>query len=609
MNARMVWRLAALPLLMLLTSALQENRTAGKDDHMEPYYQSLNGVWNFRVDPDDVGVSNRWFDGFPADAPYDTLRVPGFWDQLGDLAEYDGYGWYLRHFDVDADSTLRYALVFEAVDDNADIWLNGMRVGSHIGYGRRFTVDITNAMRARKNLLAVRVEDLGGPGGIMGNVALRSYRREGELLESRFHHRKPVESADWVRDAVLYEVFPRAFSEEGSFRAVEQRLPEIKELGATVIWLMPIHPIGELKRKGTLGSPYSIRDYYAINPEYGTMEDFRSLLARTHELGMHLIIDLVINHTSWDHPFINEHPAWYARNSKGEIVSPNVDWYDIAQLDFNNQALREYMMEMMMYWVRDVGVDGFRCDYSDMIPHDFWSEAIEALREVKPVMLLAEGANPQLHVNAFDISYAWNTYDILHPMLEGELPISQFAVTMQREFYQYPVGALHLRFIVNHDKHKEDNPAVTWLGVRESRSCAVLVSLLPGVPLIYNGQEVGNDRQIGLFEKEVIDWEDAHGLRPFYTELTSVRREHEVLRRGEYRPLALVGNEQVVAYVRSYGGRDMVVAVNLTDEAARVALPMPANCAGVPVMLDGCRLLDEVKGEWEMEPWGYVVLR
>jgi glycosidase len=180
------------------------------------------------------------------------------------------------------------------------------------------------------------------------------------------------QSADWVRNAVIYEVYLRSFSREGTFRGLEKRLPELKDLGVTVIWLMPIHPVGELKRKGHLGSPYAVRDYYAVNPEFGTLEDFRSLVRSVHNTGMHIIIDLVINHTAWDNPLITEHPDWYTHDEKREIVSPNKDWTDVADLDYSRQGLRDYMTGMMVYWVRDIGIDGYRCDVAELLPTDFW---------------------------------------------------------------------------------------------------------------------------------------------------------------------------------------------------------------------------------------------
>ena len=210
---------------------------------------------------------------------------------------------------------------------------------------------------------------------------------------SSFHARH---SEDWVRQGIIYEIYTRSFSPAGNFRGIEKRLPELKKLGVTILWIMPIHPVGVLHHKGKLGSQYSVQDYYGINPEFGTIDDFKRLVNRAHELGFHLIIDLVANHTSWDSKLINDHPDWFTKDSAGNIVSPNPDWTDVADLNYSQPGLRRYMIEMMKYWVRDIGIDGFRCDVAEMVPTDFWEAARAALDSIKPVMMLAEAHIPRI---------------------------------------------------------------------------------------------------------------------------------------------------------------------------------------------------------------------
>ena len=292
-----------LPLLLLLAAATLVSCRIKDRDAMTPdrYRQNLDGHWRFRFDAKGVGETQQWY--LSADpSAWDSIAVPGTWDTHRRLSSYDGLGWYVRRFDAKTEKETSYALVFDAVDDNATIWLNGQKIGEHIGYGQRFWFDVTGVLRPKENFLAVRVEDIAGPGGLIGSVELRAYVEEEELLRGKYYDMKPVESADWVRDAVIYEVYPRAFSPEGTFQALEQRLPELRDMGITVLWLMPIHPIGEKNRKGMLGSPYAVKDFYGINPEYGTLEDFQSLVAEAHVQGMHVIVDLVANHTAWDNP-------------------------------------------------------------------------------------------------------------------------------------------------------------------------------------------------------------------------------------------------------------------------------------------------------------------
>ncbi len=577
---------------------------------LDRYSLNLDGEWQFRTDPDDVGKDQQWYLGGDS-ASWDTLSVPGSWDLHRMLSTYDGLGWYLRRFDASIDTALSHALIFEAVDDNAEIWLNGKMIGSHRGYDQRFYFDVSDIVKASDNVLAVRIEDLAGPGGLIGSVELRAYEKEEELMRSPYYGMKPVESADWVRDAVVYEVYLRAFSKEGTFNALEQRLPELRDMGVTVVWLMPIHPIGMKNRKGSLGSPYSVQDYYGINPEFGTLDDFKSLVAATHVQGMHLIIDLVANHTAWDSPLITEHPEWYVKDADGKIIPPNPDWYDVAALNYDEPGLRAYMKEMMLYWVRDIGIDGFRCDVAELVPHDFWVDAIAALREVKPVMMLAEGASPELHIDAFDLTYAWSTYDMLYPIIHGDESVTQIASTLLREKYRYPRGAMHLRFITNHDKIFQDAPPVLWLGPDASRACAVLLHMLPGVPLIYNGQETSSQKMLGLFEKEAIDWSaDSLAFRVLYTRLNAIRAAEPSARRGDMHILPIGDSTAVFAFTRTIDeALPVFTIVNLTAKSSSFTCAVPDDVAGELLLASA-----EVRKQADslhvtLPPFGYVIMK
>jgi glycosidase len=236
-------------------------------------------------------------------------------------------------------------------------------------------VNLDSVLRFGDNHIVVLVMDNGGGGGIYKPVTLIETKFLDDLLKSIYYGKPALKSPDWVKDAIIYEVYLRSFSKEGNFAGLEKKLPELKSLGVTVLWLMPIHPVGRTNRKGTLGSPYAVQDYYGINPEFGTLQDFKRLLNAVHRNGMKLIIDLVANHTSWDSKLINEHPDWFTRNERGNIVPPNADWTDVADLDYSKPDLRHYMIQMMLYWVRDVGIDGFRCDVAELVPTDFWDEA------------------------------------------------------------------------------------------------------------------------------------------------------------------------------------------------------------------------------------------
>ena len=588
--------------ILCMTSCTKTPISASHDEPL-----SLDGVWQFIVDPGNAGMKESWFDSTSRWATADTITVPGRWD-THKLEQYDGFGWYARNFDFNPGLGMKYAVVFEAVDDNADVWFNGTRIGSHTGYGQRFFFDITSLLKPKGNSVVVRIEDLEGPGGIIGSVTIQPYLSEDELLQSQYYHQKPVSSPQWVRDAVIYEVYVRDFSREGSFTALEKRLPELKQLGVTVLWLMPIHPVGTIRRKGSLGSPYSVRDYYAVNPEFGTLDDFKALVAAAHREGMKIIIDLVANHTAWDNALMTEHPDWYTRDGSGKAIPPVPDWGDVADLNYDKPGLRTWMTEMMLYWVRDIGIDGFRCDVAEMVPHDFWVASSAELRRIKPIMMIAEGATPDLHVEAFDLTYAWNSYDILPRLLDGSAPARDLTEALRREKFLYPAGALRMRFTTNHDKNSYDAPAVLRYGVDAAKAMAVLLHTLPGVPMIYNGQEVGSNKYLSLFEKENIDWSsDAHGFRDLYTELNTLRKEHAAVREGtmiawdtkHYAPLSI--------FTREVNGDTVFVVINFSKYPIEVTLPEPALTGFTRFMGNCAYSTDRDRLGMKVPGYGYFV--
>ncbi|MBI4428811.1 MAG: alpha-glucosidase C-terminal domain-containing protein [Ignavibacteriales bacterium] len=529
----------------------------------DPSKISLEGTWLFKVDSSDLGTNKKWFGVETDRSSWQRVDVPDYWDRYN-LSGYDGIGWFAKSFEV-KDSVREPVIFFAGVDDDAEVWLNGISVGSHEGYSEAFFLDIAKALRPGKNELVVKVRDLAGPGGIYKPVTVLPRSKVEDLFRSKYASLNSRQSEDWVRNAVIYEVFLRSFSKEGTFKALERRIPELKSLGVTVLWLMPIHPIGELNRKGTLGSPYSIEDFYGINSDLGTLEDLRSLVTTVHDHGLRIIIDLVANHTSWDSKLIQEHPEWFRKNEEGNIVSPNVDWFDVAHLDYNNHELRKYMIEMMKYWVRDVGIDGYRCDVAEMVPTDFWQIARGELDKIKPVMMLAEGTYPEFHVKAFDLTYSWSFYDALSKVLRGSTPVSVFDDVLKNEGYQYPRGSLKMRFNMNHDKNFYDAPAIEKYGIAGAKVTVVLSFTFPGVPMFYNGDEIGNDRRLDHQEKVLIAWKDNKDFRKLYAGLALLRQTHPALREGKHVPLKNSEGNRVYSFARKLESEDVVVVLNLSN--------------------------------------------
>ena len=539
---------------------------------------SLDGDWMFCADSTNRGRTERWFDTGTDRRSWERQRLPGYWDRYNDYAKYDGAGWYARVFEM-ADTSKPLSVFFGGVDDDADVWVNGIHTGSHAGYSDAFALDISKAVRPGKNEIVIRVMDYSGPGGIYKPVSIVPTAEVEELFRTKFADLHARESADWVKDAVIYEVYLRSFSKEGSFKALEARLPELRELGVTVVWLMPIHPVGELNRKGTLGSPYSIRDYYEINPEFGTLEDFQSLVNSVHAAGMKIIIDLVANHTAWDARILLDHPEWYTHNGDGAIVAPNPDWTDVADLNYDSHELRKYMIRMMRHWVEDIGIDGYRCDVAEMVPTDFWETSRGELDKIRPVMMLAEGTLPEHHVKAFDITYAWNVYDVLGKVIDGTTSASVFDQLLGTESRQFPQQALRLRFNTNHDKNAWDAPAVEKFTPDGAKATAVLTFTLPGIPLIYNGEEAGNPTRLSLFDKTDIDWSKGRDFRGHYSHLAALRAEHPALRRGSYRMIDNPDGEKVFAFIRAVPGDSVLTVINFGKAPAMAKILLPGGAS------------------------------
>ena len=377
------------------------------------------------------------------------------------------------------------------------------------------------------------------------------------------------QSPEWLRDAVIYEVFPRAFSPTADFKGVTAQLDRLKALGVTVLWLMPIHPTGKLKAKGTLGSPYAVRDFDAINPDYGTPDDLKQLVDAAHRRGMKVFIDIVINHTAWDSVLIEKHPDWYTHDSAGKIVPPNPDWVDVADLDWSRPALRQYMSEMLVRWLRDYGLDGFRCDYASGVPTDFWESVRPELDRVRPgLAFLAEADDPALLSKAFDVDYAWDFYHAMSDALAGREPASHVREVWQRAEARYPRGALRLRFSDNHDQLRTTGQA----GLPAALAASALMFTLDGVPLLYNGMEVGDTTESAapaLFERMPISWEMAERrpqVNSYYRALAALRHAHPALTRGSVRWLRNSDEARVLSYERATTGESLVIAVNLSSQ-------------------------------------------
>jgi glycosidase len=388
----------------------------------------------------------------------------------------------------------------------------------------------------------------------------------------------PADTA-WVGRSALYEVFIRDFSPSGDIQGVIRGLDAIKAVAADVIWLMPIHPVGALNRKDPLGSPYSVRDYRAIHPDFGTPDDFRALVKAVHDRGMKLIIDWVPNHTSWDHVWVAAHPDFHVRNERGELTVPRnekgelTDWTDVAQLNYANPALRREMIATMQHWLTEYGIDGFRVDVAGFVPDDFWREAVPALRAAvpRPILLLAEWGDLKMHRFGFDLSYGWDGYHALKAVWKGAAADS-FVRRELADRAAMPAGGARLRFTTNHDETAWDKPAVALFGGKSgARAAFVAMGLLPGRPMLYNGQEVESPQILRLFHRDPVEWNQPGEAeaRAFYRRVLELARQDARFVAGDLAAVATSAPKDVIAYRRG----DAVVLVNARDRVTRVTVP------------------------------------
>lgn len=375
--------------------------------------------------------------------------------------------------------------------------------------------------------------------------------------------------------ACIYEVNLRAQSSEGTLQGVISKLQHIKSLGTNVIWLMPIYEEGSVN---SVGSPYCIKDYTKINPEYGTLSDLRALTDQAHALGMAVILDWVANHTSWDHPWISAHPEWYSQNANGQIIiPPGTNWNDVADLNFNQAAMRAEQIADMKYWILEANVDGFRCDYADGVPFDFWSEAISALKSLnkRDVLMLAEGARSDHYQAGFDLTYSWNYYTSLKNVWAGSAS-SALTTTHQVELAALPSGKGKVRFTTNHDQSAwEASPMTLFNGKNGAIAASVANLFSGGTPLLYTGQEVGKTGTTPFFSNSSINWSANADMLAAYQKIYEVYNNYPAARVNNYSIYQL--SNDLICWKKTSGNQSLLVLINVRNTTINVNLPPALN--------------------------------
>lgn len=414
----------------------------------------------------------------------------------------------------------------------------------------------------------------------------------------------PVAGPAWSHNLPIYEVNLRQYTPEGTFKAFEEHLPAIKALGVGIIWLMPIHPSGEDPK--SFGSFYCVRDYFDINSDYGTKEDFKHLVDKIHELGMYVIMDWVPNHSSWDNRLIKEHPEWYKKDAKGKIVQAG-GWRDVAAFDYSNRELWRHMADAYTYWTKEFKVDGFRCDVAWGVPIEHWRWLRPEIEKAgRPLFMLAE-ANEARHHPALDATYDWNLPPIMWAIAKGKKPATAIDEMLDKEKKEYPPGAVRMRFTYNHDYNWGWRLSERYGG--GVQTFAVLCATLPGRPMILNGEEVGLDRRLPgstRGPRRPIEWVESP-FREFYTGLLNLYRKSPALYSGEFVKVKSSQDEKVYAYVRRSGSEKVFVVLNLSGEPQAVTLQPDFAAGSYRELFSEEKVSFSPKTELKLAPWEYRV--
>jgi glycosidase len=417
-----------------------------------------------------------------------------------------------------------------------------------------------------------------------------------------------VKHPDWSYNLSIYEVNTRQYTPEGTFKAFDSHIKDLKELGVGIIWFMPINPIGEKNRKGSLGSYYSVKDYREVNPEFGTLEDFKETVKEIHSMGMHVILDWVANHTAWDNVWVTEHPDFYTRDSLGNFMPPVKDWTDVIDLNYDNKELWTYMIDAMKYWVQECDIDGFRCDVAGMVPMEFWKTARAELDKIKNVFMLAEAEGPQFH-EVSDMTYSWELLHLMNDVAKGKKSTLAFSEYFNKEKNQYSPDDYRMRFTTNHDEN-------TWNGTEFERmgeaaeTFDVFTCVISGMPLMYSGQEAGLNKRLKFFEKDTIQWEKSnYGV--LYSNLLKDKEKLPALWNGkiggEMIPVNS-SNSQVFAFVREKDSSKVYAIFNLSGKQVKTQLESNLIKDEYTNPFTGKTIKIKSKEWLQLQPWQYRVL-
>ena len=418
---------------------------------------------------------------------------------------------------------------------------------------------------------------------------------------------------EWSYNAVLYEMNIRQLTPEGTFVAAAKHLPFLRDLGVDAVWLMPPYPIGREGRKGALGSYYSVQDYCAVNPEFGSLEEFDFLVAEAHRLGMKVLLDWVANHTARDARWLREKPYdWYERDAQGAAAVP-WDWTDTAKLNYANHDVWQGQIDSMLYWVENHNIDGFRCDMAMLVPVEFWQEVSKALHAAKPdIFMLAEAEEQNLFDNAFDACYGWEVHHLMCDIAQGKTRVDALRRWLYADRDRYPQSALRMMFTSNHDENSWSGSEFARLG-DAVRIMAALTFVLPqSLPLIYTGQEVGYDHSFEFFDRDPLPSLEANEWSDFYRTLTSLKHRSKALDSGEcggsFVEIRNNAEDCLMTFVREKDGSRVVCVMNVSPWSIHTDYHTGIYAGTYRDVMSGEEVVFAEHVERDMSPWEFVLL-
>lgn len=518
----------------------------------------LSEEWETVYDINSDGLSTGWYENFP-----DNSQKSSSWDDW--LINDSRYRWHRQEFSMGKqDSSAAYLLDFETVTAENLLWINGSFLDK-LEAREHCAVNITDYLLENEtNDLVIRSERVSGKFGIHGiNIIKAPLDTLVSCSQPDYNampkYNNPDPDAD---DMIIYEVFLRNYSPRGDFTGLQNKVWRLKQMGINMVWLMPIHPIGKENKKGSLGCPYSVQNYFSTNPEYGSFSKFDSMKIVLHRNDIDIMLDAVCNHSAWDNQWVKDYPDFYTRDKNGKIISPaGTNWSDVADLNYDNPQLRQKMISYFDFWM-DKGIDAFRCDVSEMVPMDFWRELRDHFNEKnKNPFMLAEGTQADNILFGFDAVYGWDTYYAFTKIHDGTLDPMKLGSVLVNESERYPEGSKVMHFAENHDTPR----AVKTLGTDQHHLALFTIFTAPGIPMIYSGQELNDTTRMSLFETTRVNWYRVHwSTFNLISELSKLRQSSTVLTRGNISELGDL-KSNMAGYARRYKNTTWLILMNYGD--------------------------------------------